>query len=111
MSRTTKWVVRVVVALALLLALALIGLSQWAGTDDFRLRAQDQASRALGVPVQLGAVEVMLFPTPGVGVHDVRIQTRPALTLQRVEARATDEELGTPLVGAMLIEMQRHCRA
>lgn len=81
-----KWIVGLAVGLLVLFALAVFGLSRWAGSDDFRLRAQQQASQALGVPVQLGRLEVVFWPL-SVAVHDVRVQTRPALTLQRVEAQ------------------------
>jgi uncharacterized protein involved in outer membrane biogenesis len=100
-----KWGVAIVVALVVLLAIALFGLSRWASSDDFRSRAQQQASQALGVPVQLGQVEIALWPTPSVAVHDVRVQTRPAITLQRVEARPVWLSLlmGKPELGSLVV--------
>ena len=105
MNRALKWGVGIVVALLVLLALALFGLSRWASSEDFRTRAQQQASQALGVPVQLGQVEIALFPAPSVAVHDVRVQTRPPVTLQRVEARPvwTSLLLGKPELGSLVV--------
>ena len=87
MSKPMKWVAGLALVVVGVLVAAVIGLSRWAGSDDFRQRAQQAASQALGVPVQLGRIEVSLWPAPAVAIHDARIQTRPALTLQRVEAR------------------------
>jgi len=105
MNRAVKWGVGIVVALLVLLAMALFGLSRWASSDDFRARAQQQATQALGVPVQLGQVEIALFPSPSVAVHDVRVQTRPAITLQRVEARPVWLSLlmGKPELGSLVV--------
>lgn len=105
MNRAVKWGVGIVVALLVLLAMALFGLSRWASSDDFRTRAQQQATQALGVPVQLGQLEIALFPTPSVAVHDVRIQTRPPMTLERVEARPVwlSLLLGKPELGSLVV--------
>lgn len=105
MSTGMKWLAGIVAALVVLLAAALFGLSRWASSDDFRLRAQQQATQALGVPVQLGQVEIALFPTPSVAVHDVNVQTRPAITLQRVEARPVWLSLlmGKPELGSLVV--------
>ena len=105
MNRAVKWVVAIAVALLVLLAMALFGLSRWASSDDFRTRAQQQATQALGVPVQLGQVEIALFPAPSVAVHDVRVQTRPPITLQRVEARPVwlSLMLGQPELGSLVV--------
>jgi hypothetical protein len=105
MSTGIKWLVGIVVGLSVLLALAAFGLSRWANSDDFRLRAQQQATQALGVPVLLGKIEVSLLPLPAVAVHDVRLQTRPALTLQLVEARPVWMSLllGRPELDALVV--------
>ena len=105
MNRAVKWVVVAAVVLLVLLAMALFGLSRWASSDDFRTRAQQQATQALGVPVQLGQVEIALFPAPSVAVHDVQVQTRPPLTLQRVEARPvwTSLLVGKPELGSLVV--------
>lgn len=87
MSRTTK---SLALALALLLGLPLAGLwalQHWIGSDDFRARIEREASDALGVPVKLERLDVDVWPLPALGVSGIRIQTRPALTLERVEVR------------------------
>jgi len=87
MSRTTK---SIALALALLLGLPLAGLwalQHWIGSDDFRARVEHEASDALGVPVKLERLDVDVWPLPALGVSGIRIQTRPALTLERVEVR------------------------
>lgn len=76
-----------VLLLVVVLAVAVGALSRWAGSDDFRNRAQQAATQALGVPVQLGRIEVTLWPLPAVAVHGLRVQTRPPITLERVDAR------------------------
>ncbi len=105
MSKAAKWILVAALLLVLLLAGALFGLSRWAASDDFRVRAQDMASRALGLPVQLGRIDVTLWPLPAVAVHDVRVQTRPALTLQRVEAQPVWSALlaGRPELDALVV--------
>src|SRR4051812_31757396 len=77
----------VVVAFVLLLVGVAIALQYWLRTDDFRSRVEREASAALGVPLKLGRLSVDLWPLPAVAADDVRIQTRPALTVGRIEAR------------------------
>lgn len=100
-----KWLVGIAAALAVLVALAAFGLSRWASSDDFRQRAQQQAGQALGVPVQLGRLDIALWPLLSVAVHDVRIQTRPPLTLERVEARPVWASLlaGKPELDSLVV--------
>lgn len=105
MGRALKWVGGLAAGSVAVLAVALFGLSRWAGSDDFRLRAQQQAAQALRVPVQLGKIDIAIWPTPSVEVHDVRVQTKPPLTLQRVEARPvwTSLLLGRPELGSLVV--------
>jgi uncharacterized protein involved in outer membrane biogenesis len=105
MRKSLKWLLVVGFALLVLLGVALAGLWRWAGSDDFRTRAQQQASAALGVPVQLGRIEVELWPTPGVALHDVRIATKPALTLEQIDARPVWSALlaGKPVLDALVV--------
>lgn len=87
MAKILKWLgAGLAAALVVLVALAL-ALQHWLRTDDFRARAERQASAALGVPVQLGRLSVDLWPLPAVAAERVRVATRPALTLGRIEAR------------------------
>lgn len=100
-----KWLLGIGLGLVLLLAAALFGLWRWASSDDFRQRAQQQAAQALGVPVQLGAIHLSFWPAPSVAVDNVRVQTRPALTLERVEARPVWSSLvaGRPELGVLVV--------
>ncbi|MBT9464052.1 hypothetical protein [Hydrogenophaga sp.] len=78
----------ILAALFLLLGLALVvALHQWTGSHGFRQRLEREASAALGVPVTLSRVTVDVFPLPAVALEGLHIQARPALTLERVEAR------------------------
>lgn len=81
------WVAGVVLVLAVLAAGAAYGLQRWLNSDDFRQRAEREASSALGLPVRLGGLSVDLWPLPAVAVDRVVVQARPALTLGRVELR------------------------
>ena len=87
MRRLAKWLFAALVLLVLLFAGVAVALQQWVGSADFRGRAAQQASAALGVPVEFGALTVDLWPVPAVAVDRLQVRTRPALTLERVEAR------------------------
>lgn len=78
----------ILAALLLLLGAAVVvALHQWTGSEGFRQRLEREASAALGVPVTLSRVTVDVFPLPAVALEGLHIQARPALTLERVEAR------------------------
>jgi len=79
---------------ALLLIAVAMALQQWLRIDGFRARIEGEASAALGVPLKLGRLSVDLWPLPAVAADDVRLQTRPVLSVGRVEAR--------PVWGALL---------
>ena len=87
MARTMKILALVFAALVAAFALVLVALHQWTGSDDFRLRLEQQAVAALGVPVTLGRITVSLWPLPAVALEAIRVQTEPALTIERVQAR------------------------
>lgn len=87
MARVFKWLAIGVAALVLLLVGVAFALQQWLRTDDFRDRVERQASAALGVPLKLGRLSIDLWPLPAVAVDQVRLQTQPPLTVERVEAR------------------------
>ncbi|MGE0349087.1 AsmA family protein [Hydrogenophaga sp.] len=75
-------------ALFLLLGVGVvIALHQWTGSDGFRQRVEREASAALGVPVKLSQVDVDIWPLPAVVLEGLDIQAKPALTLERIEAR------------------------
>jgi hypothetical protein len=91
------WHLAAVAAVVLLLA-AWWGLQHWLGSDGLRQRAERAASEAVGVPVTLGRVGLVLWPVLGLALEAVRIETRPAWTIERMEARA---ELGALLQGRL----------
>jgi uncharacterized protein involved in outer membrane biogenesis len=87
MARLLKWVAITAALFALLLIGVAVALQQWLRTDDFRLRVEREATAALGVPLKLGRLSVDLWPLPAVAADNVQIQTRPVLSVGRVEAR------------------------
>jgi hypothetical protein len=87
MVKLFKWVGVAVAAFALLFVGVAVALQFWLRTDDFRARVEREASAALGVPLKLGRLSIDLWPLPAVAADDVQLQTRPALTVGRVEAR------------------------
>lgn len=87
MNRVMKWLAAIVLAIALLLGAVAAALQHWVRSEDFRGRLGQQMSAALGVPVQLGGVSVDVWPLPAVALDRVQLESRPALTLERVEAR------------------------
>ncbi len=87
MRRVAKWTLVALVLLVLLFAGLAVALQQWVGSADFRGRAAQQASAALGVPVEFGALTVDLWPVPAVAVDRLQVRSKPPITLERVEAR------------------------
>lgn len=87
MNRVAKWTLAALALLVLLLAGAAVAFQLWVGSPDFRARAAQQASAALGVPVEFGALSVALWPVPAVAVDRLQVRSQPAITLERVEAR------------------------
>src|SRR5688572_14444387 len=87
MFKFLKWLAFALAAFALLLVGVAIALQYWLRTDDFRGRVEREATAALGVPLKLGRLSVDLWPLPAVAVDQVQVMTRPALTVERVEAR------------------------
>jgi hypothetical protein len=87
MAKVLKWVSIAVVLFVLLLVSVALLLQYWLRTDDFRVRVEKEATAALGVPLKLGKLSIDLWPLPAVAADDVQIQTRPMLTVGRIEAR------------------------
>ena len=87
MKRLVKWLVAILLAGVLLLAAVAVALQYWVRSEDFRGRVSQQISAAVGIPVQLGHVSVDLWPLPAVALDQVRFDSRPPLTLERIEAR------------------------
>jgi uncharacterized protein involved in outer membrane biogenesis len=87
MNRALKWLFALVALFVVLVAAIAFALHVWVGSDDFRSRMAREISAAAGVPVEIGALSVQVFPLPGVGVDRVQVKSRPALTFERIEAR------------------------
>jgi hypothetical protein len=87
MKRIGKWLLIAAALLLLVFGGAALALRHWVGTDDFRFRVAQQVSSALGVPVELGRISVDVWPVPAVALDNVQVKSKPALTLERVEAR------------------------
>ena len=100
MARLVKWIAIGAALFALLLVGVAMALQHWLRTDGFRTRVESEATAALGVPLKLGRLSVDLWPLPAVAADDVRLLTRPALSVGRVEARPVWSSL---LVGRLEI--------
>ncbi|UUZ72333.1 AsmA family protein [Polaromonas sp. P1(28)-8] len=87
MAKVFKWAVYVSLGLAVLLAAVAFTLHRWVSTNDFRQRVEREASAALGVPVTLARVTVDVWPLPAVALSGIAVQSKPPLTLERVEVR------------------------
>ena len=87
MSRLGRWLALALVLVIGLLAGGLWAVQHWVGSDDFRTRVASRASFALGVELKLGRVEVDWWPVPALALVEVDVQTRPHLTIARLEAR------------------------
>ncbi len=87
MARIFRGVLWLALAAVLLLAGVALALHGWVGSDGFRQRVQQEASAALGLPVRVGGIEVALWPLPAVALSGIEVQSRPPLTLARLELR------------------------
>ncbi|HVE52328.1 MAG TPA: hypothetical protein VNB23_02965, partial [Ramlibacter sp.] len=87
MAKLLKWFAVAVGAFVLLLVAVAFALQTWLRTDDFRTRVEREAGNVLGVPLKLGKLSVDVWPLPAVAADDVLLQTRPVLTVGRIEAR------------------------
>jgi uncharacterized protein involved in outer membrane biogenesis len=87
MNRVLKWLLALLALFAVLMAAIAYALHVWVGSEEFRLRVAREISTAAGVPVELGGLNVLVWPLPGVAVDRVQVRSRPALTFERIEAR------------------------
>lgn len=87
MTRILKWLLGAALAVVVLFAALVFALHRWVGTDDFRQRIEREASAALGVPVLLGSVAVSVWPLPAVAFGGLTLQSKPPVTLERLEVR------------------------
>lgn len=81
------WVLSLVVLPLLILVAISLALQRWVHSDDFRGFVEDEISQAVGVPVDLGGVEVEVWPLPAVALNKLIVRSEPPLTLERVVAR------------------------
>jgi uncharacterized protein (TIGR02099 family) len=91
LAALARWSLRLCVAAVLLLALVWAVLHAWIvpRIGDYRILLQQQASQALGIPVQIGAIAIYSrgWLVPSLELRDVQLldaQQRPALHLPRV---------------------------
>ena len=87
MTKIFKWLAFVAFGLVLLFLALVFALHRWVSTDDFKLRLVTEATAALGVPVALGGISVDVWPVPAVALNQINLQTTPAITVGRLEAR------------------------
>lgn len=87
MGKFFKWLVIAALVVVVLLGAVFFMLHRWVHTDDFRERAERQASAALGVPVTLSRVAVDVWPLPAIAVSGITVQSKPVLTVGRIEVR------------------------
>lgn len=87
MARIFRGILGLALVAVLLLAGVGLALHGWVGSDDFRQRVQQEASAALGLPVRVGGIDVALWPLPAVALSGIEVQSRPPLTLARLELR------------------------
>ncbi|MEI8029408.1 MAG: hypothetical protein WCH35_06480 [Comamonadaceae bacterium] len=87
MNRLIKLLLLTAMLLMPLLAAGGWTLQHWIGTEDFRIKAESQVSAALGVTAGIDRMEVVVWPLPAVVLSGIKIQTDPALKLERLELR------------------------
>ena len=105
MSKVFKWVVFLALGLMVLLAVVAFTLHRWVSTDGFRQRVEREASAALGVPVALDRVAVDVWPLPAVALSGISVQSKPPITVERVEVRPQWQPLlqGRLVVSTLLV--------
>jgi hypothetical protein len=87
MNRALKWLLALVAMFLLLVGGVAFALHIWVGSADFRKRVAQEISTAVGVPVDLGGLDVKVWPLPAVAIDRVQVASRPPLTFERIEAR------------------------
>ncbi|MBC7602179.1 MAG: hypothetical protein H7255_05895 [Ramlibacter sp.] len=87
MKKWMWWVLGLVVLPMLILAAIALALQRWVHSDDFRGFVSDQVSMAVGVPVELGSIDVDIWPLPAVALNNINVKSQPPLTLERIIAR------------------------
>lgn len=105
MFKIFKWLAVLALGLVLLFAALVFALHRWVSTDDFKQRVTADATTALGVPVALGSISVDMWPVPAVALNQITLQTTPAITVSRLEARPQWRPLlqGQLVVGTLIV--------
>ncbi len=105
MAKVFKWVVFLALGLMVLLAVVAFTLHRWVSTDDFRQRVEREATAALGVPVALDRVAVDVWPLPAVALSGISVQSKPPITVERVEVRPQWQPLlqGRLVISTLLV--------
>jgi hypothetical protein len=106
MPRILKWFSIALALLLLAFGAALFVAQRWVGTPDFRARIEGEASAALGLALRVQAIEVALWPLPGVALQGLSLPVKPAITVGRVDVRPNWLALlrGEPSVGALRVQ-------
>ncbi|MEO6018182.1 MAG: AsmA family protein, partial [Polaromonas sp.] len=87
MAKAFKWLVFLALGGMVLLGAVAFTLHRWVASEDFRQRVEREASAALGLPVTLQGVAVAVWPLPAVALSGISVQSKPPLTMERVEVR------------------------
>ncbi len=105
MAKVFKWVVFLALGSMVLLAVVAFTLHRWVSTDGFRQRVEREATAALGVPVALDRVAVDVWPLPAVALSGISVQSKPPITVERVEVRPQWQPLlqGRLVVSTLLV--------
>lgn len=105
MVKVFKWLVFLALGLIVLLAAVIFVLHRWVSTEGFAERVEREATAALGVPVELDHVAVDVWPLPAVAVTGISVQSKPPITVERVEVRPQWQALlhGRLVVSTLLV--------
>lgn len=105
MVKIFKWVVFLALGLVVLLAAVIFVLHRWVSTEGFAERVEREATAALGVRVDLDHVAVDVWPLPAVAVTGISVQSKPPITVERVEVRPQWQALlrGRLVVSTLLV--------
>ena len=85
-STLWRWLIGAALGLVLLLGMLAAVANWWLGSGDFRSRIEQQATQALGLPVTLEAVQLSVWPAPGVALKGLTLHSSPPITAGRIVA-------------------------
>jgi uncharacterized protein involved in outer membrane biogenesis len=105
MNRIRKGLLISLLFLVLLIAAALFTVQRWLGTEEFRSRAMQEARQVLGVGVDIGRIDVTVWPLPAVVLTQIELKTRSVLKVERLEVRPawTELLLGRVAPGTLIV--------